>query len=342
MRATNRSLRLDSATLAQFTERALANLGNLHRRDVRTDAGETAAFARELEHIFAQTYEQKYPDAKWRSLVPINREVPAGAETFSENTFDQLGEALFGDPDADNFPLVEVKGTNVAGKVKSILSGYQYTIQDIRASALMGRPLDALRARAARAVVERAVDKLVFRGDTTYGFTGLAGAGTAVTITDKGADDTWTSTTVTGGATALGQAIADDVHKMASTIVTNTKGVYGSRVTLVVGTGGWGVLNAPRTFGSVPMTLAKFLLSQHPWLEAIEYSPRLDTAGASNKERVLLYVRDPECLEVVIPQDFEQFPPQQRNLKFVVPCHMRYGGLIVRQPTIVYMDGTQP
>jgi len=336
--------RSDLSDLVRYhTDRVLSQLGNPHRKDARIDAGETFMTARNLEHVLAKVFEVRYPDAKWRTLFPINTEIPSGAETFSEDTIDMTGEALFGDPDEDNFPLVDVKLTNTAGKLRSILTGYRYSIQDLRASAMSGRPLDAKRAIAARRKAERVADRVMFLGDTTYGFTGFASVGTAVTITDKGADDTWLSTTVTGGVTALGQAIADDVHKMANQIFTDTKGTRGERLTLAVGTKGFGVLAAPRTFGSVPMTLAEFLLSKHPWLEAIEFSPQLDAAGAGSKERVIVYQRDPEVLEAIVSQDFEQFAPQARNLHFVVPCHMRIGGLLVHEPkAIAYMDGTQP
>ena len=57
-----------------------------------------------------------------------------------------------------------------------------------------------------------------------------------------------------------------------------------------------------------------------------------DAAGTG--PRMLTYQRDPEILELIIPQDFEQFPPQARNLAFVVPCHARIGG-VVTHPAIM-------
>lgn len=334
--------RSDLSDLVRYhTDRVLTQLGNPHRKDARIDAGETFMTARNLEHVLAKAFEIKVPEAKWRRLFPLNTEVPSGAETFSEDTIDMSGEAVLGDPDADNFPLVEVKLTNTAGKLRSILTGYRYSIQDLRAAGHAGRPLDAKRAVAARRFVERKLDAIMFNGDTTYGFTGFAGVGTAVTVTDKGADDTWesTSTTTTGG---LAQDIANDVHKMANQIFTDTKGIWGERLTLVVGTKGFASLSKPRIIANMPGTAAEYLLAKHPWLEGIEYSPRLDTAGAANKERVVLYARDSEVLEAMISQDFEQFAPQARNLHFLVPCHARTGGLLVHEAkAIAYMDGTQ-
>ena len=45
----------------------------------------------------------------------------------------------------------------------------------------------------------------------------------------------------------------------------------------------------------------------------------------------------------MIPQEFEQFPPQPRNLSLIIPCHKRFGGVSLRYPmAITYMDGTEP
>jgi hypothetical protein len=55
---------------------------------------------------------------------------------------------------------------------------------------------------------------------------------------------------------------------------------------------------------------------------------------------VVAYLRNPEVLELEIPQDFEQFAPERRNLEFIVNCHARCGGVLVYQPlAMAYMDG---
>ena len=68
---------------------------------------------------------------------------------------------------------------------------------------------------------------------------------------------------------------------------------------------------------------------------------KLNTADAAGTgPRALFYKRSPEVLELVIPQDFEQLPPQAKNLAFVVPCHARCGGVVVRYPVaMLYLDG---
>ena len=51
--------------------------------------------------------------------------------------------------------------------------------------------------------------------------------------------------------------------------------------------------------------------------------------------------RSAENQEIIIPQEFEQLPPQPVNLSFKIPCHKRFGGVQIRFPRAsTYMDGT--
>jgi hypothetical protein len=41
---------------------------------------------------------------------------------------------------------------------------------------------------------------------------------------------------------------------------------------------------------------------------------------------------DPMVCELVVPQDFEQMPPEMHGMKFSVACHLRHGGVKVTYP----------
>ena len=54
------------------------------------------------------------------------------------------------------------------------------------------------------------------------------------------------------------------------------------------------------------------------------------------------YKKDPEVLTLEIPQEYEEMPPQAKNLQFHVPVHARIGGVIVYYPiAMAYMDGLE-
>lgn len=86
-----------------------------------------------------------------------------------------------------------------------------------------------------------------------------------------------------------------------------------------------------------------YILRMSPWIKQIQHWPQLDAAGAGSKERIMVFEKNPNVARVMIPQEFEQFPPLPINLAFKILCHVRYGGVAVFRPkAIAYMDGTQP
>ena len=72
-------------------------------------------------------------------------------------------------------------------------------------------------------------------------------------------------------------------------------------------------------------------------LDAVTPNPRTETSSA---DCMLVFNSSPDKLTLEIPQPFEQFPAQERNLEFVVPCHSRLGGVIIYYPISVnIVDG---
>ena len=92
------------------------------------------------------------------------------------------------------------------------------------------------------------------------------------------------------------------------------------------------------------LSVMDYIKKTSPWIKDILHWPALDRGASggqnSSHDRVLLMKRDPMVAELVIPQDFEQMPPELTGMKFQVPCHMRVGGVKVPYPFgITYYDG---
>jgi hypothetical protein len=307
------------------------------RLEGRADANETAMFARQLEHVFTQVYEVKKTASVWRQFAPINREVSNADEAHTFREIESFGEAKFVDGyAAKDFPSIEIQGKEFSGVVKSIGDSYAYTIQDMRRAAQTGLDLSARKAMIARDVIERKLDDVAFNGDATYGFTGLKALSNIIAVTPVVGD--WEN------ATTDGTEMLADVTKMAEAIFEQTKGECEGSV-LLAPTKAYKKLRytyLPGSGGSPRTTLEEFILGGVKGLSRIIHAPRLDTAGASSKGRLMLLDNRPEVLEAVLPQDFEQFAPQQDGLRFLVPCHARWGGWKLHQPKgVAYMDGTE-
>ena len=79
-------------------------------------------------------------------------------------------------------------------------------------------------------------------------------------------------------------------------------------------------------------TALMYFLETSPYVKSVEWLEELNGAGSGSTDVIMAYKRDPRKLTLEVPQDFEQLPPQERGLEFVVPCHQRCGGVIVYKP----------
>jgi hypothetical protein len=309
----------------------------------RLDALETAAFARELEYVFADIYRKEYPDLMGKTLIPVKPGPGPGAESHTYTEVEKFGQAKIVHNYATDFPDTEVQGKQFSQVIRSIGDSYQYNIQDLRAAALTKIHMPTEKADGAREAIERLADLLMLTGDVNTGLFGLNSTSlvanyNAVTATTKtGGGTLWTS------VTAKPQEIITDVQSLFKSIPVNTKNKHRGN-TLALDTASYNLIafaNWGDTGNPTGQSMLQYIMANTPGLEAVEVWTRLDNAGATNKSRIFAYDRNPKVLYQVIPQDFEQFPPQARSLAFVINCHMRWGGVVTPYPkAISYMDGT--
>ena len=302
------------------------------RRNIRLDAGETAALARQLEYIYAKTYDVKYAELKARRFIPVDTSVDAGAEFFTYRQWDMFGMAKIIANYADDLPRVDVLAKEYPAAIKSLGASYGYSIQDLRRSAMSGSQLDSRRATATRRANEQAVDEIAAFGNAAAGLGGFTNnANVPLVAADNNPWDT---------ATPL-EVIAD-ANKLVNSIILATLETF-EPDTLLLDTHSFEVMNTTpmSTTGDADKTILRFFLDNNPYIRNVDQWVKLTDAGAAGVTRIIAYKRDAEVLGLVIPQEFEQFPPQARNLEFVIPTHSRIGGVSVQYPlAMAYMDGT--
>ena len=70
----------------------------------------------------------------------------------------------------------------------------------------------------------------------------------------------------------------------------------------------------------------------------LDYANRAAWSGSSG--RMVALRQDPMKLEAIIPQEFEQLPPQMEDFETKTICHARTGGVVAYYPaSISYGDG---
>jgi hypothetical protein len=305
---------------------------------MRMDAGESMAMARQLEFFFAKVYEFEYPDSMGRRLVPVDTSVPTGARAHTYRMFEDVGQAELITSYADDLPLVEATGKEYATPIVSFGAGYFISIQELRSAAMMGVAIDARKAKTVRDVMERKLDSLIAIGDAKVGMTGFSNnAGVSLV---GGLTGSWANP-----ATSTDN-IQKDFEKIAQTVFNNTLGIHGnpengSKLTVALATSQYSALASRRLDTYNMITMLEYIKAHNPFIADIVPWARLSTADAGGTgPRVVCFHKDPDVIETVIPQDFEMLAPQPRSLGYSVPCHMRWGGVVIRRPkAIVYADG---
>ncbi len=301
--------------------------------DPHMDAKFTAVLEQQLEFIKTRTYDIVYPEMKARALIPVNNDVDPGAETITYRQWDEIGMAQIIANYADDLPLIDALVEEFQQKVKGLGAAYEWTIQDLRRSAMAGANLDQRRARAARRSIEQQIENIAALGNAKAGLTGFAkhpNVSLVVPITG-----TW--------GTATGAEMIADLMFLASSVVTSNKETFLPDTT-VLDVSRYNLLATTRisTTGDTNGTALEGFLRSNPWVTNVGTWNKLALADVTNTgPRLVCYKRDAEVLTLEIPQEFEQFPPQAKNLSFLVPVHARIGGVIVYYPlAMAYMDGT--
>ncbi len=317
-----------------FTESFLARLRDdvYQHCNIRLDAGETAALARQLEHIYAQTYDVKYAELKGRRFVPIDTSVDAGAEFYTYRQWNMFGMAKLIANYADDLPRVDSLAKEFPAPIKSLGASYGFSIQDMRRAAMSGSQLDARRAKAARRAHEQAFDDIVAFGNADAGLGGFTNnANVPIVPAVTGA---W----IGGGVSPL--LMIEDLNELVNSIILATLETFIPNTLLLDNASFQRINSTPMSStGDADKTVLRFFLDNNPYITDVDQWNKLNAAGAGGTSRAIAYMRSEEVLAAVEPQPFEQFPPQARNLEFVIPTHSRVGGVRMQYPlAVAYMD----
>lgn len=304
----------------------------------RFDSAEDASvfFARELDHIKAQSYDVEYPELTALSLFPISSEADPGAETITYYTYDKTGLAKVIDNYSTDLPRADVNGKPSIAIIKSLGDSYGYSAQEMRASRLAGKSLDVRKGESARYAIDNKTNIIAWRGDEESGLMGVLSVGQniplyAITAGGVSGKTSWLEKTA--------DEILMDVNGMQKQVAKVTKNVERPD-TLCVPADVYMDIST-RRIPDTSTTVKAFLLEHAPYLKDIVSAAELDAdsvetnpyAAETNGQGVaFLFKNDPRKLSLENPMPFYQYPLQVRNLETVIPCEARTAGVIVYYP----------
>jgi hypothetical protein len=296
--------------------------------EARQDAKVSAFLDQDLEAVEAEIYRVEYPELKFRRILPVDGNYPAGVETISYRVMDAFGEAKFIAAGADDLPLADVHGEKFSSHVESIGAGYAYNTHELRASAMAGIPLDRERAQTAMEMIERKMDDAAAMGAPEVNMVGFA-RHPNVPVDSSAA---WSGLTP--------EQILKEMNDLAQAQVDATKQLHPPDTMLLPPTlHGHVAVTLMNTGNSNGETILSQFLKTQPYIRTVEAWRPLETASETGGKRVICYKRDPKVAKVAIPMETVSNEPERRGLKFIVPLEARYGGVIVKLPLAIrYLD----
>jgi hypothetical protein len=285
---------------------------------------------RQLEFIRPQVFEVTYADIKYPTLLPVTSEAGPGAQTFTFRIMDSTGEFKLIADAADDLPRADISQVEKSINIRSFGGSFGYTVQELRAAQMANIALEQRRASAVRRAYEEKVEAVAMFGESTVGLAGFFNNATVDVI----AADKWFDT-------ATAQEMLELLNYGVSAII-NASNMKEQPDTILLAYEDYNKISTTRNSDSSDVTVLEYFLRTNPYIRNVEPINQLDASNSVlNTNRMVVYKRDPEKVQLHIPQPLELFPPQQRGLEFIVPAHARVGGVALYYPkSVIYVQAS--
>ncbi|MCP4967426.1 MAG: DUF2184 domain-containing protein [bacterium] len=305
------------------------NLGHL-------DAATNLFLSRELLATIPKLLQVVHGQKNARLLFPINRSIPAGAQSYKWEQEEDFGSAAWVTGHGHSIPTVNSVTEEKLSRIESFATGAIWTVDEIRTAAFAGRPINPRYARAARRIMLEFENGVVFNGNSDRNITGVF-SGTAITSIPEAAasNGSWAIATQ-----ANRDDILEDLHQIGNDIVNQSLQNYGnSGVRLIMSLAKYHVIS--QTSMSITqdhnVTILKTFLEQNPHVSEVMPVDELradgDHAGVNSSEEIMMaYEPSPDNMEMVVPLELMQHAPERVKLATEVMYEMRTGGMSIYRP----------
>jgi hypothetical protein len=301
---------------------------------MKLDANETIFFKRELEYVKSQAYDTKFRENKLLSILPISTEAGPGATEITWRRFTSVGSAIQISDSGENIPRADVYGEETTTKIIPYGAAYGYNIYEIRRAQMAGRPLEAMRATAARKAIDDKLNDIAASGDTAAGLKGFinyTGISEYTVASGTSGLKTWANKTP--------DEILADMNGIVNSVVVATVGIERPD-TLLLPQSNYNLIMQKRIGDGSDVTILNYFLNNNKYIKTVDWLYELTGAGATTSNRMMAFVNDAQHLTFELPIPFEQHDIQQKGFDYVVPCSCSTAGMIVYYPNaVVFADG---
>ena len=320
--------------ILEFARRHSYQLG------IRND-GDALWFAGQLEQELSKEYDKEFPEYTIASgaLIPIDTEIDPDKDTYVYYFVEPTGMAKILNTYADtDVPEIGLAGRRTVGTIVPIGAFYGWSFQDLRTATAAKRDIQTRKGNASKQSHMARWNDLGWFGSMAHGLYGLLThpniTHTLVPLNAGATSRSWENKTL--------EEILLDVGSLVNTPADLTNGKE-KPDNVVIAARVWRKLNARLMSAANPtnMTIQTFLASNFPGVTFSEENV-LDAANHANtefagKNLAVAFKRDPEKVSFVLPQPYEQFPPQERGYRTNIFTHSRCGGMKIPAPLSVHV-----
>ncbi len=299
----------------------------------RFDDNTTVFLNKELTSFDRTKYFELYSGLRARRYVPPIANIAPYDRSYEYSTWGITGEAKFYGANAKDLPRVGVTRRPFTRTIKPLGASFGWTIDDIRAAASKGIPLDETTRMAATTVIERQIDTLLAIGDADSGFTGLAND--ADLVSDNTIANVGNFATAANMYDSLTKLVADTRArlKQASMLPGGDSLPAFDHFQILMSTAEYARAKTTPYSANVPDSVMKVFLDNHAeWVSGVAEWSVLDTISAGNKPRGICYPLNPMALGAAIGREYTEEPPQAQGLNIEVPVSASCGGTVIRYP----------
>lgn len=313
---------------------------------IKNDA-DAINFSRELTHVISQTYDEEFPELEMANgdVIPIDRSVPSGAESYTYYTYRPIGfSRVMNTYAGTSIPRIGLAAKKSTGQIASVPNVYGWNLQDLRASQMSGQKynLRTDQASASKRATMQTFDAVGWFGDAEHNLLGFL----------NHPNVTHTASPVGGTSGQVSLLLKDpdeilaDYADLINTPSNLSKGVE-QTTHVITATEVWSDLGSRPRSSTSDTTIAAWLEENHKEV-TFSSSSRLnadahdDSAEFAGESLMVAYTKRKGKGELVVPQDYEQLPPQDTALETLIYTHARVGGVLNAYPlsTHVHRDIT--
>lgn len=300
---------------------------------MRLDANESIFFNRELETIRKKSYDTKYDDNfKMIALLPISMEGDPLDTQITHRVYSRVGVAKMGGGDyATDFPSVDVYGQEVTVKIYPVKASYKYNKDEIARAAKANKPLESMRAMAARKAIEKKLNDIAMVGESVTGVTGLFNAtGISTYTVPDGA------TGKTNWETKTSDEILADMFGAPNQVISNTKGIE-IPDTMAIPLSSYQLIEHKRLSTDSEKTVLNYFLENSKNIKRVEWFNELETLAPTNaaydsNKAMYCWKNDADHLVYDLNMPFRNEEVMIDGLEYVIPCRAKTAGVTVFYP----------